>query len=49
MALHFHQLTVKDIQRQTPDSVSVSFNIPENLKNEFAFKQGQNITIKKIY
>ncbi|MEO6456156.1 MAG: 1,2-phenylacetyl-CoA epoxidase subunit PaaE [Ginsengibacter sp.] len=48
MALHFHELTVKNIQRETSDSVSVSFEIPENLKNEFAFKQGQNITIKKI-
>lgn len=47
MALHFHQLSVKKIQRETPDAVAVSFCIPENLKNEFVFKQGQNITIKK--
>ena len=48
MALHFHPLTVKSIQRETPDSVSIAFDIPENLKKEFTFKQGQNITIKKI-
>ncbi|MEO6219272.1 MAG: 1,2-phenylacetyl-CoA epoxidase subunit PaaE [Ginsengibacter sp.] len=47
MALHFHPLTVKSIQRETPDSVSIAFDIPENLKKEFTFKQGQNITIKK--
>ena len=48
MALHFHPLTIKNIQRETPDSVSVTFDIPANLQNEFAFKQGQNITIKKF-
>lgn len=47
MALHFHTLIIKDIQRETPESVSVSFDIPEHLKKDFAFKQGQNITIKK--
>ncbi len=47
MALHFHTLTVKDIQRETSESVSVLFDIPDQLKNDFAFKQGQNITIKK--
>lgn len=49
MALHFHTLTVKDIRRETPDCVSISFVIPENLKKEFAFKQGQNITVRKFF
>lgn len=47
MALHFHPLTVKYIKKETPDSVSVTFDIPENLQKEYIFKQGQNITIKK--
>lgn len=46
MALKFHPLTIKDIKHETSDCVSILFNIPEELKNKFEFKQGQNITIK---
>jgi ring-1,2-phenylacetyl-CoA epoxidase subunit PaaE len=48
MAIHFHTLKVKDVKRETPVCVSVAFEIPDALKNEFAFIQGQNITLKKI-
>ena len=46
MAQHFHQLTVKDIRQETPDCVSISFLIPEELKEAYRFTQGQNITIR---
>lgn len=46
MAIHFHKLTVKDIRRETKDCVSISLEIPEHLKEEFQFRQGQNITVK---
>lgn len=46
MALHFHKLTVKDIKQETPDCVSIAFDIPAELRKEFKFIQGQNITIK---
>lgn len=49
MALHFHSLTVKEVKRETPDSVSIVFEIPTELKNEFEFKQGQNITVRKYF
>ena len=48
MAIHFHKLTVKEIKKQTPDCVSVSFDIPKELHTDFAFAQGQNITLKKM-
>lgn len=48
MAIHFHTLTVKKVVKQTPECVSVSFEIPEALQKDFAFTQGQNITLKKI-
>ena len=48
MAIHFHKLTVKDIRNETNDCVSIAFDIPAELKNDFIFKQGQNITIKSI-
>src|SRR5689334_8163774 len=48
MAVHFHTLKVKAVKKETPDCVSVSFFIPEELKDQFVFEQGQNITLKKI-
>ena len=46
MALHFHKLAVKNIQHETKDCVSITFDIPKELEKDFLFKQGQNITIK---
>ena len=46
MAVHFHPLLVKEVKIETSDCVSVLFEIPLNLKDEFQFKQGQNITVK---
>ncbi len=48
MSLHFHPITVKEVRTETPDSVSVVFDIPENLKEVFAFKAGQNLAIKAL-
>ena len=45
--IHFHSLQVKKIQRETEDCVSISFYVPEELKDAFQFKQGQNLTIRK--
>lgn len=47
MSIHFHALTVKEVKKETADCVSISFNIPNDLKKLFQFTQGQNITIKK--
>ena len=42
----FHALSVSSIQKLTPSSVAVSFDVPDSLKNTFSFKAGQYITIK---
>ncbi|WP_462250971.1 1,2-phenylacetyl-CoA epoxidase subunit PaaE [Ferruginibacter sp.] len=47
MAVHFHTLKIKAIKKETPDCVSIAFDIPEELKTIFSFEQGQNITLKK--
>ncbi len=47
MAVHFHQLKIKNIKKETPDCVSISFNIPNELSKIFTFIEGQNITVKK--
>lgn len=43
----FHQIKVKNIYKETKDTVVVSFNIPQNLEKNFEFKQGQYLTLKK--
>jgi len=48
MALHFHPLIVKNIKIETQDCVSVSFDIPQELKKEFEFKQGQSLTLRNF-
>jgi ring-1,2-phenylacetyl-CoA epoxidase subunit PaaE len=46
--IHFHSLTVKKIQRETEDCVSISFDVPNDLKDKFQFVQGQSLTLKKV-
>ena len=48
MAVHFHALRIKDIKTETTDCVSVSFEVPEDLRSEFVFREGQNLTVKKM-
>jgi ring-1,2-phenylacetyl-CoA epoxidase subunit PaaE len=45
--LHFHLLQVKKVEKETEDCVVIGFRIPEELKETFSFKQGQNITVRK--
>jgi len=42
----FHTLTIQAITRETPKAVSLSFAIPERLKDTFSFKAGQYLTLK---
>ncbi|TIL64213.1 2Fe-2S iron-sulfur cluster-binding protein [Mesorhizobium sp.] len=41
-----HQLTVNQIRRQTPDAVSIVFEIPQGLAARFAFTPGQYLTLE---
>ena len=43
----FYKVNIQEIQQETAFAVSVSFNIPENLKSNFNFKSGQYITLQK--
>lgn len=42
----FSPLKVKDIRRETPDAVSVAFEVPPTLQIPYQYKQGQYITLK---
>jgi ring-1,2-phenylacetyl-CoA epoxidase subunit PaaE len=46
LATHFHKLKVADLRKETSECVSIAFQVPEELKKEFLFKQGQNITLR---
>lgn len=48
MSIHFHSLTIKEINKETEDCVSVVFEIPEELKKDFNFKQGQSLTMRTV-
>jgi ring-1,2-phenylacetyl-CoA epoxidase subunit PaaE len=45
-ALHFHTLQVKEVKRETADCVSVLLDVPAELQSSFAYKQGQNLTMR---
>lgn len=42
----FHTLKIKEIVRETEDSVAIEFDIPEDLKNVFQYESGQYLTLK---
>lgn len=42
----FHSLKIKNVKKETKDAVSITFNIPTHLKEEFKFTAGQYITLK---
>ena len=48
MSIHFHALTVKEVKRETADCVSVLFEIPAELKDQYSFFQGQSLTMRKM-
>ncbi|MET0300385.1 MAG: 2Fe-2S iron-sulfur cluster-binding protein [Flavitalea sp.] len=44
----FHKLKISSVAKNTPDSIVVSFEIPETLQQAFQFKPGQNLTLKTL-
>lgn len=42
----FYKLTIKNIVKETSDAVSVLFDVPTNLQEEFSFIAGQYVTLK---
>jgi ring-1,2-phenylacetyl-CoA epoxidase subunit PaaE len=44
--VRFSKLTIKDIRKETPDCVSIAFEIPEELKPLYQFRHGQNLTLR---
>lgn len=49
MSIDFHKLRVAEVKRETPDAVSVRFELPEALRDTFAFKAGQHLTFRRDF
>lgn len=47
-ALAFHSLVLADIRRETPEAVSVAFDIPSHLAEVFRFIPGQYLTLRRF-
>jgi ring-1,2-phenylacetyl-CoA epoxidase subunit PaaE len=43
----FHSLKIKNIRRETPDCVSVAFEVPAELREAFRYVPGQYLTLRR--
>ena len=46
MAVKFYSLMVSELVRETVDTLSITFDVPNDLKEIFSYKHGQYITVK---
>ena len=44
----FHKLTIKDIKKETAETVSIAFDVPSTLDSDYKFIPGQYLTLKTI-
>lgn len=44
----FHSLLIADVYKDTEECSVITFEIPENLKQEFQYKQGQHLTLRAM-
>ncbi|MGB8398007.1 1,2-phenylacetyl-CoA epoxidase subunit PaaE [Bradyrhizobium sp.] len=44
----FHRLAVNDLRRESPDAVSLTFAIPEELADDYSFVPGQYLTLRTM-
>ena len=42
----FHELTVAAVERLTEDAVAITFEVPDELVDEYAFEPGQHLTVR---
>jgi ring-1,2-phenylacetyl-CoA epoxidase subunit PaaE len=46
MSVHFHRLTIAEIVPETAEANSIRFAMPPELREAFAFKAGQHLTLR---
>jgi ring-1,2-phenylacetyl-CoA epoxidase subunit PaaE len=48
MSVRFHSLKVAEVVSETADANSIRFEIPAELRDEFAFRAGQHLTLRAM-
>ena len=48
MATTFHPLTIRAIEPLTDDSAAVTFDVPDDLRELFAFEPGESLTLRRV-
>ncbi len=48
MSQIMHTLRINDVKRETPDTVSVSFDMPSELVDKFGYVSGQYLTLEAV-
>lgn len=48
MSLQFHSLKVSNTKQETEDAISISFEVPKELKTSYTYQPGQYLTLKAI-
>jgi ring-1,2-phenylacetyl-CoA epoxidase subunit PaaE len=48
MSTKFYPLRVCELRRETADTISIAFEVPESLRDTFRFVQGQYLTLRTI-
>ncbi|MBL8443524.1 MAG: phenylacetate-CoA oxygenase/reductase subunit PaaK [Zoogloeaceae bacterium] len=46
MTPKFHPLKIAEVRRETPDAISLRFELPSELTDDYRFVQGQHLTLK---
>ncbi|HEY6978554.1 MAG TPA: 1,2-phenylacetyl-CoA epoxidase subunit PaaE [Chitinophagaceae bacterium] len=46
MSVHFEKIRIKQLKKETPDCVSIVFDIPQELQEKFFYKHGQHLTMR---
>lgn len=46
MSIHFHPLRISELRAETPDCISILFDIPGELRDAFKYTQGQSLTMR---
>ena len=47
-ATGFHRLQVRSVDRLTDDAVALTFDVPDALRERFAFSAGQHLTLRRV-
>ena len=46
--VEFHALTVASVEPLTEDSVAVTFEVPDGLRETFRYRSGQHVTVRRL-